>query len=305
MEGSSPSWRVGVSEKALDPAKLLAEVGDPTAGAVVLFLGTARDHSDGKDRHHPSRIRGLSRDGRAKAGRDRRRGRQQMAARPTGGGASRWRGCRRPARRWLWPFRQRTATTLSRQVALSSTNSKSARRSGRRSIGRAGANGSKGHEFLDSPRAGEFGPVYRPSLCEEGFFMTAVAEKAEASARENVYQTLPEKIPRMGGAELPNAVAMREKDFGIWQEITWAQLWENVLAAAHGLLALGDRARRSGLDPLRGPARVGDSRRRDRGGEGNHGWALSHQPRLGGQVPPVGLRGHGSISPKTRNKPTR
>ena len=32
---------------------------------------------------------------------------------------------------------------------------------------------------------------------------------------------------------------MREKDFGIWQQITWAELWENVLAAAHGLLALG------------------------------------------------------------------
>ena len=48
MEGASPSWRVGVSEKALDPAKLLAEVGDTTAGAIVLFLGTARDHSEGK-----------------------------------------------------------------------------------------------------------------------------------------------------------------------------------------------------------------------------------------------------------------
>ena len=68
--------------------------------------------------------------------------------------------------------------------------------------------------------------------------MTAVAEKAEASARENVYQTLPQKI-REWASRTPNAVAMREKDFGIWQEITWAQLWENVLAAAHGLLALG------------------------------------------------------------------
>ncbi len=32
---------------------------------------------------------------------------------------------------------------------------------------------------------------------------------------------------------------MRDKDFGIWQDITWAQLWETVLDAAHGLLALG------------------------------------------------------------------
>ena len=37
----------------------------------------------------------------------------------------------------------------------------------------------------------------------------------------------------------PNQVAMREKDFGIWREITWSQLWETVQDAAHGLLALG------------------------------------------------------------------
>lgn len=32
---------------------------------------------------------------------------------------------------------------------------------------------------------------------------------------------------------------MREKDYGIWQEITWAELWEMVRLSAHGLLALG------------------------------------------------------------------
>ena len=32
---------------------------------------------------------------------------------------------------------------------------------------------------------------------------------------------------------------MREKDFGIWHEISWSQLWDQVLNAAHGLLALG------------------------------------------------------------------
>ncbi len=39
--------------------------------------------------------------------------------------------------------------------------------------------------------------------------------------------------------QIPNRVAMRHKDFGIWQDITWSQLWETVLDAAHGLLALG------------------------------------------------------------------
>ncbi len=32
---------------------------------------------------------------------------------------------------------------------------------------------------------------------------------------------------------------MREKDFGIWQEITWADYWDTVQTVAHGLMALG------------------------------------------------------------------
>jgi long-chain acyl-CoA synthetase len=39
--------------------------------------------------------------------------------------------------------------------------------------------------------------------------------------------------------EMPDRVAMRHKDFGIWQDITWSALWETILDAAHGLLALG------------------------------------------------------------------
>ncbi len=37
----------------------------------------------------------------------------------------------------------------------------------------------------------------------------------------------------------PRQVAMREKDFGIWQEYTWDQTWDLIETAAHGLLALG------------------------------------------------------------------
>jgi len=37
----------------------------------------------------------------------------------------------------------------------------------------------------------------------------------------------------------PDQIAMREKDFGIWQEYTWAQTWDLIETAAHGLLALG------------------------------------------------------------------
>ena len=37
----------------------------------------------------------------------------------------------------------------------------------------------------------------------------------------------------------PDKVAMRQKDFGIWQETTWRETWELVELAANGLLALG------------------------------------------------------------------
>jgi len=37
----------------------------------------------------------------------------------------------------------------------------------------------------------------------------------------------------------PNQVAFREKDFGIWNEYTWADSWEMIENAANGLIALG------------------------------------------------------------------
>ncbi|MEV5407724.1 AMP-binding protein [Thermopolyspora sp. NPDC052614] len=37
----------------------------------------------------------------------------------------------------------------------------------------------------------------------------------------------------------PHRVAMREKEYGIWQEVTWAEYWDKVLLVGHALLALG------------------------------------------------------------------
>ena len=37
----------------------------------------------------------------------------------------------------------------------------------------------------------------------------------------------------------PKHIAFREKSYGIWQEYTWADAWELIEVAAHGLLALG------------------------------------------------------------------
>ena len=39
--------------------------------------------------------------------------------------------------------------------------------------------------------------------------------------------------------EHPTRVAMREKDFGIWREVTWQSFWDTAQTVAHALLALG------------------------------------------------------------------
>jgi len=49
MDGLQQSVRVRVGEGAIDTAALAAEVGRPDSGATVLFLGTVRDHSNGRD----------------------------------------------------------------------------------------------------------------------------------------------------------------------------------------------------------------------------------------------------------------
>ena len=68
--------------------------------------------------------------------------------------------------------------------------------------------------------------------------MTTVLERAGAPSADVGFKTPPAYV-REWAQDHPDRVAMREKDFGIWQEITWSQYWEFVLEAAHGLLALG------------------------------------------------------------------
>ncbi len=46
-------------------------------------------------------------------------------------------------------------------------------------------------------------------------------------------------LVREHASTMPDSVAMRYKDLGVWQEITWAQYWDTVLDTAHALLALG------------------------------------------------------------------
>ena len=68
--------------------------------------------------------------------------------------------------------------------------------------------------------------------------MTTVLERAGAPSADVGFKSPPAYVRDWARRE-PDRVAMREKDFGIWQEITWSEYWELVLVAAHGLLALG------------------------------------------------------------------
>ncbi|MFB3044333.1 MAG: long-chain fatty acid--CoA ligase, partial [Acidimicrobiia bacterium] len=74
--------------------------------------------------------------------------------------------------------------------------------------------------------------------------MTTLAERSEAPPADVGVRTAAVMV-REWAERLPDGVAMREKDYGIWQEHTWTDVWELVQNAAHGLLALevevGDR----------------------------------------------------------------
>jgi len=49
MDSSPVSIRVSVGDEAIDAGSLVAEVGRPDTGATVVFLGTVRNHSEGKE----------------------------------------------------------------------------------------------------------------------------------------------------------------------------------------------------------------------------------------------------------------
>jgi molybdopterin synthase catalytic subunit len=49
MDRPPQSIRVDVGPEVIDTSSLLAEVADPGAGAIVVFLGTVRDHSEGRE----------------------------------------------------------------------------------------------------------------------------------------------------------------------------------------------------------------------------------------------------------------
>lgn len=68
-------------------------------------------------------------------------------------------------------------------------------------------------------------------------------QRSEAADRWNLDpDTTLIRVLADNAAGAPTRVAMREKDRGIWQEITWAQVYESTLRCAAGLQQLGLRA---------------------------------------------------------------
>jgi long-chain acyl-CoA synthetase len=62
--------------------------------------------------------------------------------------------------------------------------------------------------------------------------------RPEADAARTGVTTIASRV-RDSAAEVPDQVAMREKDLGIWREVTWSEYWETAEAVAHALIALG------------------------------------------------------------------
>jgi long-chain acyl-CoA synthetase len=69
--------------------------------------------------------------------------------------------------------------------------------------------------------------------------MTMTEARGSAGGRPAV-ETLATRVRRFAEQD-PFRVCMREKRYGIWQDITWADYWDRVELVGHGLWALGVR----------------------------------------------------------------
>ncbi len=67
--------------------------------------------------------------------------------------------------------------------------------------------------------------------------MTATIDQVPPQSAPTGHLTVAARV-RDWAQNMPDTVCMRNKDYGIWQEWTWRQAWEEVLTAAHALLAL-------------------------------------------------------------------
>ena len=70
--------------------------------------------------------------------------------------------------------------------------------------------------------------------------MTTTLEQAGRPDLSDAYRTVALMVRERSLASA-DGVAMRDKRLGIWQQRTWAELWEEIVLVSHGLLSLGVR----------------------------------------------------------------
>ncbi len=68
--------------------------------------------------------------------------------------------------------------------------------------------------------------------------MSTATETTAAPTGSAALATIPMKVRDRAAAD-PDLVCMREKRYGIWQDITWGDYWESVQLVGHALAALG------------------------------------------------------------------
>jgi long-chain acyl-CoA synthetase len=68
--------------------------------------------------------------------------------------------------------------------------------------------------------------------------MTTTIDRVETPGTGSGVATVASRVRDRAEID-PHGTAMREKDFGIWQEHAWYGLWNDIVTAGHGLLALG------------------------------------------------------------------
>ena len=68
--------------------------------------------------------------------------------------------------------------------------------------------------------------------------MTTLQQRPAAAESEISVNSVPGALRRIAGTK-PNRVALREKEFGIWEETTYGEYWEMVKTIAMALRALG------------------------------------------------------------------
>ena len=117
----------------------------------------------------------------------------------------------------------------------------------------------------------------------------AVAQSPAMTAHAAGFATVASRA-RDWAERTPHRVAMREKDLGIWQEYTWAEVWETDRRRRPRTDGARHRTGRSRVDPRRGSPRVGHPRPGHRRRAGHHRRAVSDQPGGRGRVRPERLR---------------